>query len=268
MMIKRVLSTLVLAAGFSALIAPAAIAADLTDIGFIDQSALANLPVFVSANQQFDAYRSQLNGQFEAAMRSARTDADKQRITMQFQQRLSDRQNELVGPVYQRAQLAIADVASQKKLSIVVDKRIVIYGGSDITGDVINAVRGSQAMAAPQASPPASEIGFVDQSALANASDVKKASDQLQKYQTDQQPIYAKRFKDARNDIDKQQVMADYNQAMQTEQDKLLKPLVDQTKDATASVARGKNLILVVDRADVVFGGTDITQDVQNALSK
>ena len=111
-------------------------------------------------------------------------------------------------------------------------------------------------------------IGFVDQSALANSADVKNASDQLQKFQAAQQPIYAARFKNANNDVAKQQVMADYNKAIQDEQNKLLKPLIDQTKSATASVARSKNLLLVVDRADVVYGGTDITQDVQNALNK
>jgi Skp family chaperone for outer membrane proteins len=33
-----------------------------------------------------------------------------------------------------------------------------------------------------------------------------------------------------------------------------------------AKVAQQKHLILVVDRSDVIYGGTDITQDVQNAL--
>ena len=265
---NRVVTTLLLGLGLAIAVGPAAIAADLTDIGSIDQSAIASLPAFASANQQLEAYRASLNGQFEAAMRSAHSDADKQRVTMQFQQELSDKQNELVGPLYQRTQLAIANVAASKKLSIIVDKRIVIYGGTDITSDVVSAIRSTQAITPPQASPPPSEIGYVDQSALANASDVKKASDALQKYEADQQPVYAARFKSAKSDIDKQQVMADYNKAMQDEQDKLLKPLVDQTKNATASVAKAKNLILVVDRADVVFGGTDITQDVQNALSK
>ena len=51
-------------------------------------------------------------------------------------------------------------------------------------------------------------------------------------------------------------------------QDQLLKPLVDQTKAATADVARKKKLLLVVDRADVIYGGTDITSDVQNELGK
>ena len=265
---KRYISTLLLAMSAFALIAPAAIAADLTDIGFIDQAALGNLPAFVSANQQLAAYKEQLNTQYAAAMRGAKTDADKQRITLQFQQEFSDKQNELVGPLYQRTQLAIASVSAGKRLTIVVDKRIIIYGGQDITNDVIGAVRSPAAIVPPQASPAPSEVGFVDQSALANANDVKNASATLQKFQTDQQPVYAKRFKDAHDDVDKQQVMADYNKAMQDEQDKLLKPLVDQTKNATASVARSKNLLLVIDRSDVVYGGTDITQDVQDALNK
>jgi len=265
---RRYIATLLLLLGLSAAVAPAAIAADLTDVGFIDQSALGNLPAFVAANAQLNAYKNQLNGQFAAAMRGAKTDADKQRISLQFQQEYSDKQNELLGPLYQRTQLAIANVSSAHKLSVVVDKRIVIYGGQDITNDVISAVRSSAAIPQPQASPPPSAIGFVDQSALANSADVKSASNQLQQFQAAQQPIYAKRFKDANNDVAKQQVMADYNKAVQDEQNKLLKPLVDQTKNATASVARSKNLMLVIDRADVVFGGTDITQDVQNALNK
>jgi outer membrane protein len=265
---KRVISTLFILLGLAGAIAPAAIAADLTDVGFIDQSAVANLPAFVSANQQLAGYKQQLDAQYASAMRAARSDADKQRITLQFQQQFSDRQNEVVGPLFQRAQAAIASVAAGKKLSIVVDKRIVIYGGQDITGDVVNAVKGSSAIAPPQASPAPSAIGFVDQSALANSQDVKNASDDLQKFQNAQQPIYQKRFKDAVGDVAKQQVMADYNKAVQDEQNKLLKPLIDQTKNATAGVARSKNLLLVVDRADVVFGGTDITQDVQNALNK
>ena len=145
---------------------------------------------------------------------------------------------------------------------------MVVAMASIMAGILISAVRSAAAVPPPAASPPPSAIGFVDQSALANSNDVKSASSQLQQFQTAQQPIYAKRFKDATNDVAKQQVMADYNKAISDEQNKLLKPLIDQTKNATASVARSKNLLLVIDRADVVFGGTDITQDVQNALNK
>src|SRR6202020_768388 len=116
-----------LAAGL--LLATAATAADLTDVGYVDQADIANLPAFVSANRQLASFKSQLDSQYNAQVRHAGSDADKQRITMQFQQQLNDKQQEIVGPLYQRLQLAIAAVSSTRNLSIVVDKRIVIYGG-------------------------------------------------------------------------------------------------------------------------------------------
>jgi outer membrane protein len=62
--------------------------------------------------------------------------------------------------------------------------------------------------------------------------------------------------------------MQDYDKSVADKQDQLLKPLVDATKSATQDVARKKNLLLVLDRADVIYGGTDITTDVQNELGK
>jgi outer membrane protein len=63
-------------------------------------------------------------------------------------------------------------------------------------------------------------------------------------------------------------VLSDYTKSISDKQNQLLTPLVDQTRSATESVARKRNLLLIVDRADVIYGGTDITSDVQNALAK
>ncbi|HVA28206.1 MAG TPA: OmpH family outer membrane protein [Candidatus Baltobacteraceae bacterium] len=265
---KRLISTILATALLAIVLAPAAIAADLTDIGYMDQAQVGSLPAFASANAQLAAYQNQLNNQFKSAMNAAKSDADKQRITAQFQQEFTDKQTELIGPLFQRAQIIIANIAAAKKLSVVVDKRIVVYGGVDITNDVIAAMGSPRAVTPPQAAPAASEIGFVDESALDSAQKVKDATDALQKFATQQQPIYAQRAKDAKSDIEKQQIAADFQKAVQAKREALLNPLVDATKTATANVARSKNLLLVVDRADIVFGGTDITQDVQNALNK
>jgi outer membrane protein len=265
---KRLISTVLATAILAVAFAPAAIAADLTDIGFLDQAQIGSMPVFAAANQQLQQYQAQLNDQFKAAMRGARSDADKQRITAQFQQEFTDKQNELIGPLFQRAQAIIGNVAAAKKLSVVVDKRIIVYGGVDITNDVIAAMRSPQAVSAPPPPPTSSPIGFVDESALDSAQKVKDATDALQKFETDQQPVYAQRAKDAKSDIEKQQIAADFQKAVQAKRDSLLTPLVDQTRSVTASVARGKGLFLVIDRADIVYGGTDITQDVQTALNK
>ncbi len=262
-------SVYVLAAAlFAAFLAPAAIAADLTDVGYIDQAELASLPVFVSANRDLQGYKSQLDAQYASAMKAAKSDADKQRISLQFQQEYADKQREIVGPLFQRAQLAIAQVAATRSLSVVVDKRIVIYGGQDVTKDVETLFTAGAAIQPPAASPPPSEIGFVDQSVLDNLPKVKTANDEMSQFAQTQRTLYAPRMAAAKSDAEKQQIYQEYNKSLTDKQNQLLKPLVDQTKASTAAVAKSKNLLLVVDRADVIYGGTDITTDVQNALSK
>jgi outer membrane protein len=264
----RILTSMALAALLAALVAPSAVAADLNDVGFVDQAELANIPVFVSANRQLMAYKSQLDAQFNAAVRNARTDADKQRVSLQFQQAYSDKQREIVGPLFQRAQLAIAQVSSTRNLSVIVDKRIVIFGGQDITKDVETLFAGSQAIPPPAASPPPSEIGFVDQTALDSLPKVKSANDQMSQFAATQRQLFAPRMAQAKSNVEKQQVLLQYNKSISDKQEQLLKPLVDQTRSATASVAARKKLLLVIDRADIIYGGTDITADVQNEIGK
>jgi outer membrane protein len=245
-----------------------AIAADLTDVGYVDQAELANLPVFVAANRQLAGYKAQLDAQYNNQVKRARSDADKQQVTLQFQQQLNDKQREVIGPLFQRAQLAIAAVSASRNLSIVVDKRIVIYGGQDITKDVEAVFASPQAISPPAATPPPSEIGFVDQDALDGVPKVQTANNAMNQFETTQREVYSARIAQTRNPSDKQQLLAEYNKLVSDKQDQLLKPLVDETRSATSNVARKKNLLLVIDKADVIYGGTDITADVQNALTK
>jgi outer membrane protein len=245
-----------------------AIAADLTDVGYIDQADLANLPIFLNANRALANYKTQLDSQYNAQVRRARSDADRQQITLQFQQEFNDKQREIVGPLFQRAQLAIAAVSATRNLSIVVDKRIVIYGGQDITKDVEAVFDSPQAIQPPAATPPPSEIGFVDQTVLDGVPKVQTANTQMQQFETTQRQVYSARIATARTPTEKQQIMQEFNKTVSDKQDQLLKPLVDQTRSATSDIARRKNLILVVDKADVIYGGTDITADVQNELTK
>jgi len=265
---KTFIYSLVATVAFAAAVAPGAIAADLADVGYIDQAAVGSLPPFASANAQLAQYKAQLDQQFKGAMQSAKSDADKQRVTLQFQQQLQDKQNELVGPLVARAQLAIAQVSASKNLSIVVDKRIIVYGGQDITKEVIGAFASSKALVQPAASPPPATIGFVDQSAFGSIPKMKSASDQMSTFASEQQKIFAQKLNGAKTDVEKQQIASDFNKTLKSKQNELVKPIVDQTLAVTADVAKKKGLLLVLDRADIVYGGMDITQDVQSALTK
>ena len=265
--IRKLTRTLAVAALLTFTAAPLAIAADLADVGYVDQAAIGSLPQFQKANAQVAQYKAQLDPQFAAAMKNAKTPADQQRVQQQFQQKFLDKQRQVLGPLFARAQAAIAQVSSNRSLSVVVDKRIVVYGGQDITKDVVGLVDGPGPVVPPVATPPPSEIGYVDQSQIDQLPKIKNANDAFTKWANDQRTQALKQMQAAGKDQKKQQqIFQDYQKTLTDQQQKQLKPLVDQTRDAMAKVASQKHLILVLDRGDVIYGGTDITSDVQNAL--
>ena len=251
----------------AALAAPTALASDLTDVGFVDQAAIGALPQFVQANSEVARYKAQLDAQFGAAIKRAKSDAERQRIAGPFQAKFVAEQRRILGPLFARAQTAIAQVSSTRGLSVIVDKRIVIYGGQNVTNAVLDLLRSPGAIAPPVSTPPPSEIGFVDQPQIDTVPKIKNANDDFLRFADQQKAQLSAAMTAAKNDRQKQQqLLKDTQKTVADKQNELLKPLVDQTRNAMADVAKKKNLILVVDRADVIYGGMDITQDVQNEL--
>jgi Skp family chaperone for outer membrane proteins len=247
-------------------LAPATLAADVTDIGYVDQAALSNIPQFTSANRQLADFKAQLDRQFASEVRGVKDANTQARIAQEFQNKLATRQRDLFGPLFQRAQVAIASVASSKNLSVVVDKRIVIVGGQDVTSSVVDLLTGPGDPIPPVNTPPPSSVGYVDQTQIDAIPKLKAANDDFQKFQADQQTQAQAKLKSAKTDADRQQVLKDYQSALADKQKQEIAPLVDQTRSAIAGVAKKRGLLLVIDRSNLIYGGTDITSDVTSAL--
>lgn len=128
---KTLIITLALAA---VLTAGAAFAAD----GVVNMEAvLANYPAFVQAQQQMKTTADQ-----KAAAINAEKDAKKkQELARQAEQELVQQEQKVVAPLLKNVNDAIAKVAKEKKLGIVHPAAIVLYGGVDITKDVIAALK-------------------------------------------------------------------------------------------------------------------------------
>jgi outer membrane protein len=246
--------------------APATLAQEVTDIGYVDQTALSNIPSFTAANKQLADYKSSLDPQFESAMRAAHSSDDQARVSQEFQDKLAERQRELFAPLFQKAQVAIASVASSKNLSVVVAKRIVIYGGQDITQGVSDLLTSIGDPVPPVNTPPPSSVGYVDQQAVDGIAKLKSATDAFGQYRSDQQQQAQSKLKTVKTDADRQEVLKDYQAALAAKQKELLAPLVDQTRSVIADVAKQHHLLLVIDRSDLIYGGTDITTDVVKEL--
>ncbi len=71
-------------------------------------------------------------------------DTERERYYKQLQERLANREKELMEPVLRKIEAAIKKVADKKGLSVVVDQNTVVYGGADITDEVAKELQGSK----------------------------------------------------------------------------------------------------------------------------
>lgn len=88
-----------------------------------------------------------LKSELEAAQKefsereSGMSDTEKESYSRQLQERLANKENELMEQLLKKVEDVVKQVADAKGLSIVVSKAAVVYGGTDITQDVISRLK-------------------------------------------------------------------------------------------------------------------------------
>ena len=98
-------------------------------------------PDLAKVDQQMQGEVEQAKKDFEAKS-ATMSDKEKQDYYGQTQQRLQLKQQELIAPIRDQIDASIKAVAEAKGLTIVLDKGTVVYGGQDITDDVVKKVSG------------------------------------------------------------------------------------------------------------------------------
>lgn len=107
------------------------------NVGVIDhQQALAQHPDTQNVETQMNAALEEIKKDFEEKS-AGMNDQEKQDYYRQCMQRAEQKRQELVEPLIKSVDDAIKKVADNKGLSVVIDKAAVIYGGQDITDDVV-----------------------------------------------------------------------------------------------------------------------------------
>ncbi|HEY3426387.1 MAG TPA: OmpH family outer membrane protein [Negativicutes bacterium] len=111
-----------------------------SNIGVVDnQKILSQHPDMAKAQEAMQTELDQAKKDFEAKS-ATMNDKEKQDYYNQVQQRLSLKQQELLSPVFDKVNAAIKAVADAKGLSVVMDKSNVVYGGQDITDEVVKKI--------------------------------------------------------------------------------------------------------------------------------
>ena len=118
--------------------AAASTAATADSVGIVDRGEILNTHPRLSQVQQqiMNIARQKENEAKEAADKESDT-AKKAQAVQAKRMELAQEEQKLMAPIYQDCEQAVREVAVRKKLSLVLDKFVVLIGGVDITQDVI-----------------------------------------------------------------------------------------------------------------------------------
>ncbi|MBR5914509.1 MAG: OmpH family outer membrane protein [Selenomonadaceae bacterium] len=129
------------------------VALALTQSGGIASAAPSSTVGVVDMNKvmmehpDMKAAQDKLKAEFDTAQKdfsereSGMSDAEKESYYRQIQERLANLENEEMEKLLKKVEDVVKQVADAKGLSIVVAKAAVVYGGTDITQDVISRLK-------------------------------------------------------------------------------------------------------------------------------
>jgi outer membrane protein len=150
-MFKKLINSSAVAA--SVLVAPAAFA---YTIGYVDTAkVLASYKGAQSAQKQMQGELAEYQKAFlerqkkiQDAQKAGKSQAELQKMTEQYEKELAPLKQKaasleanLSKDVKARIEAKINTIAKKRKVDVVVDKAVVLYGGVDLTTDVVNALR-------------------------------------------------------------------------------------------------------------------------------
>ena len=113
-------------------------AASSANVGKVNYQQIGSQhPDIQKVRGQIEAAYNEIGKDFEEKA-AGMSDQEKADYLQQCQQRFAQKQVELMEPITKSIDDTIKKVADNKGLSVVIDDSVVIYGGTDITQDVIS----------------------------------------------------------------------------------------------------------------------------------
>ena len=136
-----------LLAGVLALVAvmwvcAAAFAAEEEKVGGIDpQKVLFQHPKYEQTLRQIKNIADKKQNEAKVAIDKESDDNKKAELFRKMRMEIAEEEQKLMQPLFKEIDLAVRTVATAKKITVVVDKTALFYGGIDITDDVVQELK-------------------------------------------------------------------------------------------------------------------------------
>ncbi len=139
LLLTGLMSLFLLTAGTAAFAAAAKTpTTPVTGIGVIDMDDIVNNhPGMAKARQQMADLARKKQNEAKAAADKETDNAKKSQAVRNKQMELAQEEQKLMEPIFRDCQQAVREVAAKQKLTLVLNKSVVLIGGVDITQDVI-----------------------------------------------------------------------------------------------------------------------------------
>ena len=111
-------------------------AASSSNVGVVDYRQFTTLKIYTDAEAEMQKAVQQAQQEFTEKSANM-SDQEKQAYYQQTMERLQQQNTDLMEPVQKQVEDAVKAIAEAKGLSVVLNKDTVVYGGTDITQDVI-----------------------------------------------------------------------------------------------------------------------------------
>ncbi len=241
-------------------------------VASIDESAIYGMDDFKKAEEALNKWSDDEVKKRQEAVKN-KSDEEKATAFSQYQVDLQKKTNETMGPLKDKARAAIALAAKDKGVTVVLDKKIVVYGVPEITDDVKALLTKGGELTYPkdEIDPAQAPIGYFDQTIVRNLKVFKQAEMEIMAERNNQIQGMQKSFEEAGRKptpAEIQNMQKAVEARLEALQEQKMGPLIKAVTDSVAEVAKKENLSLVLDTQHVMYGGRNLTESVVDTFLK
>jgi len=249
----------------------------IKQVGSLDQEAVFTMPEFEKAKKDMEKLASDKEAQIEKEAQALGSDPtpEQQRAfekkVREIKLEIQKKSNEALNPLKTRAEFAVAQVAAAKGMTVVLDKRIIVYGVPEITDEVKKAFESAKADAKVSDPPDTSNapIGYFDQEVVRTLKVFQETELQIYQKRGELVAEFEKTVKEKNlSAADRELLERQLKLKLEAYQEQLTTPLITAVNDSVKEVAQAEGLSLVLDKQHVMQGGRNMTDKVVETFLK
>ena len=230
-------------------------------VGSVDQSSILSLPAFQKAEEDFMEMRKEKVDEYSEMMEGELTDKQKEIIYREFEDELAQIRFALISPLMDKEKEIIENIAKEKKLSVVLDETLVVYGVEDITGEVSKAFEAENATeekedeAKEEEKPEENKeekndntdvvqlVGYISKDKISELPKMRKADDKYYEEYVKMQKQIQIETKDLKDQEEIAKIINSYQEKLQEKREELFKPIEDEINKAAEEISDEKGLL-------------------------